>query len=147
MLGRAGRPDYHDTGTVYLLVEPDCSYHSSMEASEDETAFRLLKGEMEPVVTRYPEAAALEETLANLVVGGASASALNDRMVGEVPTRHALGRLIEFEFIEGLAPTPMGEVICRHFLAPEEAFTMLEAIRTDRDPAAIVGAVEMLDEH
>lgn len=33
MLGRAGRPDYHDRGTVYLLVEPDCSYHSSMEGT------------------------------------------------------------------------------------------------------------------
>jgi len=55
MLGRAGRPDYHDTGTVYVLVEPDTVYHNSMEMSEDEVAFKLLKGEMESVMTHYDE--------------------------------------------------------------------------------------------
>jgi helicase len=147
MLGRAGRPDYHDKGTVYLLVEPDCSYHSSMEASEDETAFRLLKGEMEPVVTRYEESAAVEETLANLVVAGKKAKALNDRMIGEVPTRHALGKLIEFNFIDGLSPTPMGEVVCRHFLAPDEAFIMLEGIRKDQHPYQMVADVALMGEY
>ncbi|MFW6153418.1 MAG: DEAD/DEAH box helicase, partial [Halobacteriota archaeon] len=86
MLGRAGRPDYHDRGVVYMLVEPDGVYHASMEETEDEVAFRLLKGEMEPVSMRYGEVAAIEETLANLVVAGRSAKALNDRMVGELDT-------------------------------------------------------------
>jgi helicase len=147
MLGRAGRPDYHDEGTVYLLVEPDCTYHSSQEETEDETAFRLLKGEMEPVVTRYEESAAVEETLANLVVAGKKAKSLNDRMVGEVPTRHALAKLIEFGFIDGLSPTPMGNVVCRHFLAPDEAFVMLDGIRKGRHPYEVVADVELMDEH
>jgi helicase len=147
MLGRAGRPDYHDQGTVYLLVEPDCTYHSSQEETEDETAFRLLKGEMEPVVTRYEESAAVEETLANLVVAGKRAKSLNDRMVGEVPTRHALAKLIEFGFIDGLEPTPMGQVVCRHFLAPDEAFVMLDGIRKGRHPYEVVADVELMDEH
>ena len=147
MLGRAGRPDYHDKGTVYLLVEPDCTYHNSQEETEDETAFRLLKGEMEPVVTRYEESAAVEETLANLVVAGKRAKSLNDRMVGEVPTRHALAKLIEFGFIDGLSVTPMGNVVCRHFLAPDEAFVMLDGIRKGRHPYEVVADVELMDEH
>jgi helicase len=147
MLGRAGRPDYHDQGTVYLLVEPDCTYHSSQEATEDETAFRLLKGEMEPVVTRYEESAAIEETLANLVVAGKRTKSLNDRMAGEVPTRHALAKLIEFGFIDGLEVTPMGNVVCRHFLAPDEAFVMLDGIRKGRHPYEVVADVELMDEH
>ncbi len=147
MLGRAGRPDYHDKGTVYVLVEPDCTYHNSMEMTEDEVAFKLLKGEMEPVITRYDEGAAVEETLANVTVAGTQAKRLNDRMVGEVPTKHALGKLLEYDFIEGLAPTPLGRAVTRHFLAPDESFQLLDGIRKGRDPYDIVAEMELRDEH
>jgi helicase len=147
MLGRAGRPDYHDKGTVYLLVEPDGSYHGSQEMTEDEVTFKLLKGEMESVVTTYDESSAVEETLANLVVAGDRAKRLNDRMVGEVPTKFALGKLLEYGFIEGLEPTRLGRVVCRHFLAPDEAFVMLNGLRKGHDPDAIVADLELMDEH
>jgi helicase len=146
MLGRAGRPDYHDQGTVYLLVDPDGTYHNSMEMSEDEVAFKLLKGEMEPVITRYDETAAIEETLANITVAGKGAKRLNDRMVGEVPTKHALGKLIEYGFIDGFEPTPLGRAITEHFLEPSEAFAMLDAIRSGADPDDIVAEIELRDE-
>jgi helicase len=146
MLGRAGRPDYHDEGTVYLLVEPDCTYHGSQEMTEDEVAFKLLKGEMESVRTRYDEGSAVEETLANLVVAGTGAKRLNDRMVGEVPTRHALAKLIEYGFIDGLEPTPLGRAVCRHFLSPEQAFVMLDSVRKGRHPYETVAEVELMDE-
>jgi len=147
MLGRAGRPDYHDKGTVYVLVEPDCTYHNSMEMTEDEVAFKLLKGEMEPVITRYDEGAAVEETLANVTVAGAQAKRLNDRMVGEVPTKHALGKLLEYDFIDGLEPTALGRAVTRHFLAPDEAFQLLDGIRKGSDPYDIVAGMELRDEH
>jgi helicase len=146
MLGRAGRPDYHDRGTVYLLVEPDGSYHGSQEMTEDEVAFKLLKGEMEPVTTTYDESAAVEETLANLVVAGKGAKRLNDRMVGEVPTKHALAKLIDYEFIDGLRPTPLGRAVTEHFLAPDEAFCILEGIRRGDDPYDIVAELELREE-
>jgi helicase len=147
MLGRAGRPDYHDKGTVYMLVEPDCSYHNSMEMTEDEVAFKLLKGEMEPVITHYDEGAAVEETLANVTVAGKQAKRLNDRMVGEVPTKHALGKLLEYEFIDGLSPTPLGRAVTRHFLAPDESFQLLDGIRKGQHPYEIVADMELRDEH
>ena len=146
MLGRAGRPDYHDQGTVYLLVEPDCSYHSSMDGSEDEIAFKLLKGEMEPVITRYDEAAAVEETLANITVAGKGAKRLNDRMVGEIPTKHALGKLIEYDFIDGFDPTPLGRAVTEHFLEPSEAFFILDSIRSDESPDELVAGIELRGE-
>ena len=146
MLGRAGRPDYHDKGTVYLLVEPDCSYHNSMEMTEDEVAFKLLKGEMEPVITRYDEDSAVAETLANVTVAGKGAKRLNDRMVGEVPTKHAVAKLLEYEFIDGFDPTPMGRAVTRHFLAPGDAFLMLDGIRKGKDPKGIVADMELKDE-
>ncbi|SEK90232.1 DEAD/DEAH box helicase [Haloferax larsenii] len=146
MLGRAGRPDYHDKGTVYLLIEPDTSYHNTMEMTEDEVAFKLLKGEMEEVRTVYDESAAVEETLANIVVAGKKAKALNDRMLGEVPTTHAVGKLIEWDFIDGLEPTPLGRAITRQFLSPSDAFRILDGIRNDLSPYDIVADLELADE-
>ncbi len=145
MLGRAGRPDYHDRGIVYLLVEPDGTYHNSMELTEDEVAFKLLKGEMEPVRPVYDADAAVAETLANVTVGGPATSRLNDRMVGEIATKHALGKLIEYEFIDGLEPTPLGQAVTEHFLTPGAAFQMLDGIRKERHPYAIVADIELQD--
>ncbi|WP_311172379.1 DEAD/DEAH box helicase [Halobellus ordinarius] len=145
MLGRAGRPDYHDQGKVYLLVEPDCSYHNTMEMTEDEVAFKLLKGEMEDVLTRYDETAAAEETLANVVVAGKRAKQLNDRMVGDVPTKHAIGKLLEWEFIDGFSPTPLGDAVCRHFLSPSDAFRILDCIRSGTEPYDLVAEMELQD--
>jgi helicase len=146
MLGRAGRPDYHDKGTVYLLVEPEGSYHGSQEMTEDEVAFKLLKGEMEPVTTRYDGPAAVEETLANITVAGDRAAALNDRMVGEVPTKYALGKLLEYEFIDDLEPTRLGRAVTSHFLSPGDAFMILDGIRKDESPYDIVARMEQNDE-
>ncbi|QKY21215.1 DEAD/DEAH box helicase [Halolamina sp. CBA1230] len=146
MLGRAGRPDYHDQGKVYLLVEPDCSYHGSMEATEDEIAFKLLKGEMEDVSTVYDEAAAAEETLANVAVAGKLAKRLNDRMIGDVPTKHAIGKLLEWEFIDGFEATPLGRAVTSHFLSPDDAFLILEGIREGNSPYEQVAALELADQ-
>nr|WP_193570256.1 DEAD/DEAH box helicase [Halorussus sp. JP-T4] len=143
MLGRAGRPDYHDRGKVYVLVEPDAGYHNSMEMTEDEVAFKLLKGEMEDVRTLYDESAAVEETLANITVAGGRAKRLNDRMIGEIPTKHALGKLLEYGFIDGLEPTDLGRVVTTHFLAPDEAFKILDGIRKDSHPYEIVAELEL----
>ncbi|MHC3436887.1 DEAD/DEAH box helicase [Natrialbaceae archaeon A-gly3] len=146
MLGRAGRPDYHDEGKVYVLVEPDCAYHNSMEGTEDEIAFKLLKGEMEPVMTKYHEDAAVEETLANVTVGGKAAKALNDRMLGEVPTKHAIGKLLQYDFIDGFEPTPLGRVVTEHFLSPGEAFTLVDGIRKDAHPYELVADIELRED-
>ncbi len=146
MLGRAGRPDYHDRGTVYLLVEPDGTYHHGQDRTEDEVAFTLLKGEMEPVTTRYDEAAAVAETLANVTVAGSGAAQLNERMVGDLPTKHALGKLLEYEFINGLQPTPLGRVVTRHFLSPDEAFALLAGVRNGESPPELIGRMALSDD-
>jgi helicase len=146
MLGRAGRPDYHDKGTVYMLIEPDCTYHNSMEMTEDEVAFKLLKGEMEDVRNVYDDAAAVEETLANITVAGESAKRLNDRMLGEIDTTRAVGKLLEWEFIDGLEPTPIGRAVTRHFLSPDDAFRLLDGIRNGLSPYEIVAEQELADE-
>ena len=146
MLGRAGRPDYHDRGVVYLLVEPDGVYHSSSSRTEDEVAFGLLKGEMEPVTARIDEEMAVAETLANVAVGGARAKTLNDRMIARMSTERAVGRLLEYGFINGLSPTPLGRAVTRHFLSPTAAFVILDGVREGTDPIGILADLELFDE-
>lgn len=145
MLGRAGRPDYHDRGVVWLLMEPDGRYHGSMDRSEDEVAFQLLKGEMEDVTARYDEAAQVEETLSNLAVAGRSAKRLNDRMLGNIDTKHSIGALLEYGFIDGFAPTPRGRVVTEQFLSPREAHTILDGLRAGLTSFELVARIELLD--
>ncbi|MFB6097213.1 MAG: DEAD/DEAH box helicase, partial [Haloferacaceae archaeon] len=121
-------------------------YHNSMEMTEDEVAFKLLKGEMEDVATVYDESAAAEETLANIVVGGKQAKRINDRMLGEIPTKHAVGKLLQWEFIDGFEPTPLGRAVTEHFLAPDDAFRILDGIRDELHPYEIVAEMELADQ-
>jgi helicase len=101
---------------------------------------------MEDVTTVYDEAAAAEETLANVTVAGKGAKRLNDRMLGEVPTTHAVGKLLEWRFIDGLEPTPLGRAVTEHFLAPDDAFRLLDGIRNGLDPYDIVAEMELAEE-
>jgi helicase len=117
-----------------------------MERTEDEVAFSLLKGEMEPVSSRYPESQQVAETLANVTVAGSAAKRLNDRMLGAIDTRHAIGKLLEYGFIDGLEPTDVGRVVTTHFLSPTQAFTLLDGIRSGTPAFDLVGDVELLEE-
>jgi helicase len=67
-------------------------------------------------------------------------------MIGEVPTKHALGKLLEWNFIDGFEPTPLGRGVTRHFLAPDEAFFILDSVRKGTDPYDIVADLERRDD-
>lgn len=66
MLGRAGRPAYHDQGKVYLLPEVGRSYGDETEESQ---AMTLLTSEVEPVKVTYSEDSQLEQFLADISSG------------------------------------------------------------------------------
>jgi helicase len=66
-------------------------------------------------------------------------------MIGEVPTKRAVGKLLEWEFIDGLTPTPLGRAVCRHFLSPQDAFMLLDQIRNNVDPYEIIATMELED--
>jgi helicase len=67
-------------------------------------------------------------------------------MLGEVPTKHAIGKLLEWQFIDGFEPTPLGRAVTRHFLSPSDAFRILDGIRNDRGPYGIVAEMELADQ-
>lgn len=66
MLGRAGRPTYHDQGRVYLLPEVGRSYGDETEESQ---AMKLLSSDVEPVNVTYDEDSQVEQFLADICAG------------------------------------------------------------------------------
>ena len=66
MLGRAGRPTYHDTGKVYLLPEVARQFD---DESEESVAVDLLESDVETIAVKYGEKEAVEQSLADVCSG------------------------------------------------------------------------------
>jgi len=128
MLGRAGRPLYHEKGKVYLIVEPGRKYSSQMEGSEDEIAFKLLTAPIEPVYVEWSDEMEQDQVLAHSCVF----SYLDD--IEEVQNKclganqsaeKVLEKLEEFEFVKLrgklVSVTPYGRAVSMSFLLPNEA--------------------------
>ena len=63
MLGRAGRPSYHDRGVVYLLPEVGNDFQGE---SEEAMALELLESNSEDVYIEYDEESSYEQILADI---------------------------------------------------------------------------------
>lgn len=63
MLGRAGRPSYHDRGIVYLLPEIGNDFAGE---SEEAKALELLESNSEDVFIEYDEESSYEQVLADI---------------------------------------------------------------------------------
>ena len=144
MLGRAGRPGYHDRGLVYLLPEPGRSYSSGKEP-EDEVALALLHGEMEDVAPSYDSEQQLEEVLAN-VVAARSRQELERLHELTLGLDHDLDPLLKSLAKEGLIkggePTRLGRAASAHFLSPEQAGLIAKMLLKGRSPLEVVVALE-----
>ncbi len=149
MLGRAGRPDYHDRGIVVLLADPEKRFGKG--DTEDEIAFRLLRGELEHFGVDYGDDEMLEETLSNIVVARRSQDIrkLDDLLIGEGDLDWLLKKLTEYGFIEktdaGYSPTKLGNIVASHFLSVEQTFQIKKAVLEGHDPLDIVTGLETLD--
>jgi len=66
MLGRAGRPSYHDIGKVYLIPEVGRKYG---DETEDMQAVSLLESDVDPIHVQYSEEAVFEQSLADICSG------------------------------------------------------------------------------
>ncbi|WP_456474399.1 DEAD/DEAH box helicase [Candidatus Pyrohabitans sp.] len=132
MLGRAGRPGYHDRGRVVLLVELGRRHLFSSRESEEEVAFRLLNGSIEGVEVNAEEEEIMEQVLANLCTFPAHAAAeASEGMLcygGEF--RHWVEKLEELGLVSGGKPTKLGRIAASHFLLPGEARMMAENAAT-----------------
>ena len=128
MLGRAGRPLYHEKGKVYLIVEPGRKYSSQMEGSEDEIAFKLLTAPIEPVYVEWSDDMEQDQVLAHACVFSYLEDveeAQNKCLGANHNTEKVLEKLEEFEFVKLrgklVSVTPYGRAVSMSFLLPNEA--------------------------
>jgi len=63
MLGRAGRPTYHDRGVIYLIPEIGSEFDNE---TEELVALELLESDVEDIFVDYTEDGSLEQILADI---------------------------------------------------------------------------------
>jgi len=68
MVGRAGRPSYHDIGKIYLIPEVGRKFD---EETEDFMALNLLESDVDPIFVDYSENDVVEQFLADISSGRA----------------------------------------------------------------------------
>jgi helicase len=152
MMGRAGRPDFHDLGKVVILAEPGGTYsRESGGGTEEEVAIRLLKGEMEEVAPVYDIEGSSEEYVANAVVCGGERQCLTEicnTMVGELedvwPLLEKEGYIRERK--GKIVLSPLGHVMAEHFVGVERLSRILKMVRKVKDPLVIVAELDCAED-
>jgi archaea-specific helicase len=147
MLGRAGRPGYHDKGLVYILAEPGRKFSSARGESEDEMALALLHGQMEDVAPEFDEEQQLEEVLANAVAASSRAELekLHDLTLGLDDLDCSLKSLEKAGLVKGIQPTRLGEAAAAHFLTPDEVETIAKMLGKGKSPLDVAVALESFE--
>ncbi|MGB5100279.1 MAG: DUF5814 domain-containing protein [Methanothrix sp.] len=147
MLGRAGRPGYHDKGLVYILAEPGRRFSSGRSESEDEMALALLNGQMEDVAPEFSEAQQQEEVLANAVAARSreELERLHALTVGLDDLNSSLASLEKAKLVKGIIPTRLGEAAAAHFLAPEQVATIVKLLGKAKSPMEVAVALESFE--
>jgi helicase len=147
MLGRAGRPGYHDKGLVYILAEPGRRFSSGRGESEDEMALALLHGQMEDVAPQFSEAQQQEEVLANAVAARSRAELekLHQLTIGLDDLKSSLTSLEKAGLVKGIVPTRLGEAAAAHFLAPEQVATICRLLGKGKSPLEIAVELESFE--
>lgn len=144
MLGRAGRPDFHDRGVVVVLATPQKSYTSEQNGTEEEVAIKLLSGEMEHTDVEYGEEEQMEEILATAAVTSSrrDLEAIHRNMLANYSLKSLLSRLQKKNFLtikgDNIALTKFGSIAAGHFLSVSKAFLIRDAVLSERRPVEII---------
>jgi helicase len=121
MMGRAGRPDYHDIGKVMLLVEPDRRFRGS--DTEDEIAISLLSKGVENVEIDYDDDKQMEQALANVALGRSV------EMLAQYEPSFSLKKLKSLGFVsKDNKITEVGRVVASQFLTMKEASIIIQSV-------------------
>jgi helicase len=151
MMGRAGRPDFHDLGRVVIMAEPGRSYSRMSRKTEEEVAVALLRGEMEEVAPEYDMEQSSEEFVANAVICGGDEQQIirmNRTMVGTLEP--ALPTLLDHNLVRRRAGrielTDMAQVMAEHFIGVERLLQIKDLVRQMNDAVEIVAELECAGE-
>ena len=147
MMGRAGRPDFHDMGKVVVLAEPGATYSRDSKLTEEEVAINLLKGEMEEVSPVYNDEESSEEFVANSVVCGGDIDNLERicaSMVGEMIDILPVLRKRNFIKVNGkkVVMSPAARVMAEHFIGINTYDKILSLVEVSDDPLEILAEIE-----
>lgn len=110
MLGRAGRPLYHEEGRAIVLIERNI-WDSS--GGEDSLASKLLREDYEPISLEYEEESILEQELANYFIG----MKISEESKRKLEKLNLLGKL--------------GKICVEYFLKPNEALYINSSLSED----------------
>ncbi|MDR3102540.1 MAG: DEAD/DEAH box helicase [Methanocalculaceae archaeon] len=147
MMGRAGRPDFHDLGRVVILAEPGASYSRDTKLTEEEVAIRLLKGDVEEVAPMYEIEETSEEFAANAVICRGSAADIvktGAMMVGcgEDPLPDLLWHKLIRKSGGVLELSPLGHVMAEQFIGIEKLLEIDRLVRVMDDPLELIAEIE-----
>jgi len=151
MLGRAGRPSYHDRGIVYLLPELGKEFDNE---SEEEMAMHLLDSDVDDVIVEYSEADAYEQVLADISAiknpdirnlrskyEKLETPLLFDDVVDVLYDRKMIKSRKDNESV--LLPTKYGRAVSMSFLPIDKADYIKKHIK--KEPLLIVENIEAFD--
>ena len=131
MLGRAGRPDYHDIGKVFLLADPNQKFRAAQ--TEDEIAIKLLSSSADNVDIEYDDDQQAEQVLANLTFGRSV------KMLAHYDDSAQLRRLKRLGFVSGDGrATKLGRIVAADFLTIPEAVQVAESVKKGDAPFDIL---------
>ena len=144
MLGRAGRPGYHDLGLVYLLTEPGRKYQGGRGGTEDEVALKLLSGQTEDVMPTFDYEQQLEEVLANTAIAKSrkDLEILHRLTFGLDSLERSLEDLRKQGLVSGIETTRLGRAAQAHFLTPDQISIIKEGILGGKPAMEIVVSLE-----
>lgn len=147
MMGRAGRPDFHDLGRVIILAEPGVSYSRDTKLTEEEVAIRLLRGGMEEVAPVYEVEETSEEFAANAIVcrgREADIVKVGATMVGcgEDPLPELLKNRLVKKSGGMLELSPLGRVMAEQFIGMEKLLEIDRLVRVMDDPLEMIAEIE-----
>ena len=147
MLGRAGRPGYHDVGLVYILAEPGRKFSSARGESEDEMALLLLNGVMEDVAPEFSQEQQLEEVLANAVAARSrqELEELHELTLGLDDLDSSLKTLAKADLVKGIEPTRLGEAAAAHFLTVDQVTIIASQLKKGKAPLDVAVALESFE--
>jgi len=137
MLGRAGRPSYHDIGKVYLIPEIGLKYD---DETEDMRAVALLESDVEAINVHYSEDAIVEQVLSDLCAGTANnideiKSAYSNENI-PMNINMAVNIIMDYGFAAErkgkILPTRYGRAVAMSFLNYEDANHIKKSINSKK---------------
>ena len=124
MLGRGGRPSFHDKGLIYVLPEIDNVFDN---ISEEAMALNLLESDLEDVIVDYNDSGVLEEILADICSGSRNTLESFKKLYKNKlnnPLEIHINELINSKMIKQqnngkLLPLKYGQAVSKSFLSIE----------------------------